>query len=93
MDSGSGSLEEVEVLDRYVTDISERLSLTTDMTVAVDAGNGVGALVAVPLLEALGAKVTPLFCESDGTFPNHHPDPTVDENLEDLIGDFEQALG
>jgi len=85
MDSGSGSHEEEEVLDRYVTDISERLSLTTDMTVAVDAGNGVGALVAVPLLEALGATVTPLFCDSDGTFPNHHPDPTVDKNLEDLI--------
>ena len=85
MDSGSGSHEEIEVLDRYVTDISERLSLTRPMNVAVDAGNGVGALIAVPLLEALGATVTPLFCESDGTFPNHHPDPTVDANLEDLI--------
>jgi phosphomannomutase/phosphoglucomutase len=85
LDSGSGAHEEIEVLDRYVTDISERLELTTPMTVAADAGNGVGALVAVPLLEALGATVTPLFCESDGTFPNHHPDPTVDENLEDLI--------
>jgi phosphomannomutase/phosphoglucomutase len=85
MDSGDGSHEEQEVLDRYVTDVSERLSLTRDMKVAVDAGNGVGALVAVPLLEALGAEVTPLFCESDGTFPNHHPDPTVDANLADLI--------
>ena len=85
MDSGAGSLEEIEVLDRYVADISGRLSLSRDMTVAVDSGNGVGALVAVQLLEALGATVTPLFCESDGTFPNHHPDPTVDENLEDLI--------
>jgi len=85
MDSGSGSHEEIEVLDRYVADISGRLSLSRDMTVAVDAGNGVGALVAVPLLEALGANVTPLFCESDGTFPNHHPDPTVDKNLADLI--------
>jgi phosphomannomutase/phosphoglucomutase len=45
----------------------------------------VGAVVAVQLLEALGVTVTPLFCESDGSFPNHHPDPTVDENLEDLI--------
>jgi len=85
MDSGAGALEEDEVLDRYVTDISERLSLTTDMTVAVDAGNGVGALIAQQLLEAMGATVTPLFCDSDGTFPNHHPDPTVDENLADLI--------
>jgi phosphomannomutase / phosphoglucomutase len=85
MDKGSGAHERVEVLDRYVTDISERLQLTTPMKVAVDCGNGTGSLVAVQLLEALGAEVTPLFCESDGTFPNHHPDPTVDENLEDLI--------
>jgi phosphomannomutase/phosphoglucomutase len=85
MDKGSGAVEHVEVLDRYVTDVSERLTLTTPMKIAVDCGNGVGAVVAVQLLEAIGATVTPLFCESDGTFPNHHPDPTVDENLEDLI--------
>jgi phosphomannomutase/phosphoglucomutase len=54
--------------------------------VAVDCGNGTGSLVAVELLERMGVDVSPLFCESDGTFPNHHPDPTVDENLEDLIG-------
>ena len=85
MDKGSGAIEQIEVLDRYVTDVSERLTLTTPMRIAVDCGNGVGAVVAVQLLEAIGATVTPLFCESDGTFPNHHPDPTVDENLEDLI--------
>jgi phosphomannomutase/phosphoglucomutase len=85
MDQGAGGHERVEVLDRYVSDVSERLTLTRPMRVAVDCGNGVGALVAVRLLEALGATVTPLFCDSDGTFPNHHPDPTVDENLEDLI--------
>jgi phosphomannomutase/phosphoglucomutase len=84
-DKGAGGHERVEVLDRYVSDVSERLTLTRPMRVAVDCGNGVGALVAVRLLEALGATVTPLFCDSDGTFPNHHPDPTVDENLEDLI--------
>ena len=85
VDQGSGAHEQVEVLDRYVADISERLELTRPMKVAVDCGNGSGSLVAVQLLEAIGAEVTPLFCESDGTFPNHHPDPTVDENLEDLI--------
>ena len=77
MDSGAGSHEEVEVLGRYVADISQRLQLSREMTVAVDCGNGVGSVVAVELLEALGAKVTPLFCTSDGTFPNHHPDPSV----------------
>jgi phosphomannomutase/phosphoglucomutase len=85
MDSGKGAHEQVEVLDRYVSDVVGRLDLARPMSVAVDCGNGVGSLVAVQLLEALGASVTPLFCESDGTFPNHHPDPTVDENLEDLI--------
>lgn len=52
------------------------------MKVVVDAGNGVGGIVAVPLLEKLGYDVVPLFCEPDGTFPNHHADPTVARNLE-----------
>ena len=50
----------------------------------MDCGNGVGSLVAERLMTRLGAQVTPLYCESDGTFPNHHPDPTVPENLKDL---------
>ncbi len=82
---GEGSAEEIEVLDRYVDDVAGRFSLARPVKVVVDCGNGSGALVAVRLLEALGAEVVPLFCESDGTFPNHHPDPTVDENLVDLI--------
>ena len=85
MESGAGSLEEVEVLDRYIADVAGRFTLARPIKVAVDSGNGTGSLVAVPLLEAMGATVTPLFCESDGSFPNHHPDPTVDENLVDLI--------
>jgi len=85
MEKGAGSHERIEVLDRYVGDVSGRLELEAPVKVGVDCGNGTGSLVAVPLLEALGAEVTPLFCDSDGTFPNHHPDPTVDENLEDLI--------
>jgi phosphomannomutase/phosphoglucomutase len=52
--------------------------------VVVDCGNGAGSLVSVATLRALGAEVTPLFCDSDGTFPNHHPDPTVPANLRDL---------
>ena len=83
--TGAGSLEETEVLDRYVADVAGRFKLARPVSVAVDAGNGAGALVAEKLFHALGAQVTPLFCESDGTFPNHHPDPTVDENLEDII--------
>ncbi|MEN9800444.1 MAG: hypothetical protein RL653_4141 [Pseudomonadota bacterium] len=55
------------------------------MKVVVDAGNGTGGAVAVPLLESMGFEVVPLFCEMDANFPNHHPDPTVMENLLDLI--------
>ncbi|MBM4378306.1 MAG: phosphomannomutase/phosphoglucomutase [Deltaproteobacteria bacterium] len=57
----------------------------TGMKVVVDAGNGTGGEVAVPLLRAMGFDVVPLFCEMDARFPNHHPDPTVLENLQDLI--------
>lgn len=84
-DAGEGSVERVEVLDEYVADVAGRFELGRPMKVAVDCGNGSGALVATQLFEALGVEVTPLFCDSDGTFPNHHPDPTVDENLTDLI--------
>jgi phosphomannomutase/phosphoglucomutase len=85
LDEGAGEVERVEVLDRYVEDVAGRFRLARPMKVAVDCGNGSGALVAERLLEAMGVEITPLFCESDGSFPNHHPDPTVDENLEDLI--------
>lgn len=80
-----GSLEVQDVYDAYVADVLGRFELARPVKVVVDCGNGSGALVAVGLLEALGAEVVPLFCESDGTFPNHHPDPTVDEYLVDMI--------
>ncbi len=95
---GSGSRRQEGILGRYIDDIRGRIQLERPVRVAVDCGNGAGALVAVPLLEAVGAVVTPLYCESDGTFPNHHPDPTVDEYLVDLIatvreGDLELGIG
>ncbi|MCE2940934.1 MAG: phosphomannomutase/phosphoglucomutase [Gemmatimonadota bacterium] len=74
------------VLDRYVADLVQRTGrLSRPLKVVVDAGNGVASLVARPLFDGIGAQATYLFCESDGTFPNHHPDPTVDANLADLI--------
>jgi len=83
--SGTGrEASDGSVLGRYRDGIVARHRLARPVRVAVDCGNGAGSLVAVGTLEALGAEVTPLFCESDGTFPNHHPDPTVPENLRDL---------
>ncbi len=72
------------VLAKYRQAILDRNAIARPVTVVVDCGNGVGSVIAVSVLEGLGAEVTPLFCESDGTFPNHHPDPTVPENLRDL---------
>lgn len=85
---GSGSVRSEAVVDRYVDDIVERIGpLARPMKIAVDCGNGAGALVAPKLFSRLGITQYPLFCESDGTFPNHHPDPTVEENLQDLIAE------
>jgi len=85
-DSRAGSIEvDTSVLDRHVDAIVKlNAPLARPVKVVVDCGNGVASLVAERLLTRLGAEVVPLFCESDGTFPNHHPDPTVVENLKDL---------
>jgi phosphomannomutase / phosphoglucomutase len=72
------------VLQRYRDAIISRHKLERPVGVVVDCGNGAGSLIAVSTLQGLGAEVTPLFCDSDGTFPNHHPDPTVPDNLRDL---------
>jgi phosphomannomutase / phosphoglucomutase len=72
------------VLQRYREGIISRNRLERPVRAVVDCGNGVGSVVAVSTLRGLGAEITPLFCESDGRFPNHHPDPTVPENLRDL---------
>ena len=83
---GAGTVRDETVLERYTDDIAGRIgALSRPLKVVVDCGNGVGSLVGPELLRRLGATITCLFCESDGTFPNHHPDPTVVENLNDII--------
>ncbi|HRP08751.1 MAG TPA: phosphomannomutase/phosphoglucomutase, partial [Gemmatimonadales bacterium] len=72
------------ILARYRDAIVSRHRLARPVKVVVDCGNGVASLIAIETLQALGAEVTPLFAVSDGTFPNHHPDPTVLANLVDL---------
>jgi len=79
------------ILGRYRQAIVSRHRLARPVKVVVDCGNGVGSLVAVETLQNLGAEVVPLFCESDGTFPNHHPDPTVLENLRDLQAEVRRS--
>jgi phosphomannomutase/phosphoglucomutase len=81
-----GTVRDEPVIARYVDDVIAKIGpMSRPMKVVYDCGNGAGALVAPQLFERLGVQARGLFCESDGTFPNHHPDPTVPENLEDLI--------
>ena len=84
--TGTGTTRTDDVLDRYIDDIVARTGpLKRPMRIVYDCGNGVGAVVAPQLFAKLGVTSTALFAESDGSFPNHHPDPTVVENLQDLI--------
>jgi phosphomannomutase/phosphoglucomutase len=84
--SGRGSVRDEAVIERYIEDVAARIGkLSRPLKVVADCGNGAGSLVGPQLLRAIGARLVSLFCESDGTFPNHHPDPTVVENLHDLI--------
>jgi phosphomannomutase/phosphoglucomutase len=84
--SKSGSIREDAVIDRYIDDVATRIGpLKRKIRIVYDCGNGAGALVAPKLFKRLGVDGHGIFCESDGTFPNHHPDPTVPENLEDII--------
>ena len=83
---GRGTVRAAEVIDRYVDDVVARTGpLARRLRVVFDCGNGAGALVAGKLFGRLDLDASYLFCESDGTFPNHHPDPTVLENLRDLM--------
>ena len=80
-----GSLQQREVIDDYVQRIADDVQLDRPLKIVADAGNGVAGAVAPQLLEAIGAEVIPLYCDVDGNFPNHHPDPSDPHNLEDLV--------
>jgi phosphomannomutase/phosphoglucomutase len=81
----NGSLQQRDVADDYIQRIADDVQLDRPLKVVVDAGNGVAGDIAPRLLEAIGAEVIPLYCEVDGNFPNHHPDPSEPHNLADLI--------
>ncbi len=85
MRTGEGAFERREILDSYCERILEDVMLARPLNLVIDCGNGVGGAVAGRIFRGLGCNVTELFCEVDGTFPNHHPDPSQPHNLEDLI--------
>jgi len=82
--AGAGKRSRAEVLDAYVERIAGDVRLARPLRIAIDCGNGVAGAVAPRLYRRLGCEVTELFCEVDGSFPNHHPDPSRPENLSDL---------
>jgi phosphomannomutase / phosphoglucomutase len=83
---GTGRIRPREVVSVYQDHVAATLgTLGRQISVVVDAGNGTAGSVAPALYERLGARVTPLFCELDGRFPNHHPDPTIVDNMQQLV--------
>jgi phosphomannomutase / phosphoglucomutase len=82
---GAGTIETADVSERYLERIASDVKLARPMTIAVDCGNGSPGAFAPKLFRRLGCEVIELFCDVDGNFPNHHPDPSKPENLKDLI--------
>jgi len=83
-ETGQGALASREIITPYIEDVASRIELQRPVHFAYDSGNGAAALVAKKLFEKLDLDPVALFDEPDGTFPNHHPDPTIPENLSEL---------
>ena len=83
--TGAGSYRRADIAGAYLDRIAGDITLARPMKLAVDCGNGVAGAFAPQLFRRLGCEVTGLFCDVDGTFPNHHPDPSKPQNLQDLI--------
>jgi len=82
---GRGEYREVDLVESYLHHIADTVKLKRPLRVVVDAGNGIAGMVAPELYRRLGCEIHELFCKVDGSFPNHHPDPSQIENLQDLI--------
>lgn len=84
-EKGEGKIRTEEIIRHYQDFIKKDIKLEKKLRVVIDAGNGTAGVVAAPLLRDLGCEVEELYCDIDGNFPNHFPDPTIPENLKDLI--------
>ena len=82
---GEGRARPLDIVPEYTDYVAANVRFARPVKVVLDAGNGTGGAVAVPLFRRLGADVIELFCEPDGRFPNHHPDPTLPEAMEKLV--------
>ena len=81
---GQGTETDLDLMDHYSLRIINDIHIKRPLKVVVDCGNGIAGPVVPKVLEALGCEVIPLYCDVDGRFPNHHPDPTIEANLADL---------
>ncbi len=88
---GAGTWKSVDVVPDYIARVTSDVRLARPFKIVVDCGNGIAGMLAPRVLRALGCEVTELFCEVDGHFPNHHPDPSQPENLEDLIREVKSS--
>ncbi len=82
---GEGKLEKADVLTPYMKYIEDNMTITAKIKIGIDAGNGTGGITALPVLKKLGCEVYDIYCDMDGNFPNHPADPTVRDNMKDLI--------
>lgn len=89
--TGAGALSEIDIKPAYVQRILSEGNLSRELHAVVDCGNGVASEIAPELLSELGCKITPLYCNTDGNFPNHHPDPSQPDNLADLISTMHET--
>lgn len=83
--TGEGKIEKRRIINTYQEFIKSDIKVNKSLKVVIDAGNGTAGVVAAPILRDLGCEVEELYCDIDGRFPNHFPDPTIPKNLEDLI--------
>lgn len=81
---GNGKYSELDISENYLANICSRIKLTRPLKLVIDCGNAVSGIIAPELFQRLGCEVVPLFCELDGSFPNHHPDPTNPNNMKQL---------
>ena len=86
-----GRIIQKAILPEYLEYIEKNIQLKKKIRVVVDAGNGTGGITAPDLYRRLGAEVIPIYCDVDGRFPNHHPDPTVAKNLQDMIAKVKET--
>ncbi len=87
----SGKVETLDMVSDYIEYVAKNISLDKKIKVVIDSGNGTGGITGLPLFKKLGADVIDIFTEVDGSFPNHHPDPTKIENLQDLIAKVKET--